>query len=81
MKSLRTVLLFAVLSFAISGLFYYVTEGTVVATWQDKLMEIATVAVIIFVVLLIIYIIAKSAVKSAMALRKKKPPQNGGPKV
>lgn len=81
MKLIRIILLFAVVSFAIAGLFYYLTAGTVVANWQAKLGEIATTAVIIFVFLLVIYIIAKTTVKSAMALRKKRPPQNGGPKV
>ncbi|KOS07545.1 hypothetical protein AM493_16970 [Flavobacterium akiainvivens] len=81
MKSLRTVLLFVVLAFVLSGLFYYLTAGTVVATWQAKLMEIATVAIFIFIVLLIIYIIAKTVVKTTTAITKKRPPQNGSPKV
>jgi uncharacterized membrane protein len=81
MKFLRIVLLLAVLSLAISWLFYYITADTIVASWQSKLGEIGTIGIVIFVFLLIIYIIAKSAVKSALALRKKRPPQNGGPKV
>lgn len=81
MKTLRSVLLIAVLSFIIAGLFFYLTDGTITATWQSKLGEIATIAAIIFVVMLVLYIIAKSAVKSTMALRKKRPPQNGGPQV
>jgi amino acid transporter len=81
MKTLRSVLLIALLAFVIAGLFFYLTDGTIAATWQSKLGEIATIALVIFVVLMIIYIIAKSAVKSTMALRKKRPPQNGGPQV
>jgi amino acid transporter len=82
MKNLRSVLLIAVLSFTIAGLFFYVTDGTITATWQSKLGEIATIALVIFLVLMIIYIIAKSAVKNTLAMRnKKRPPQNEGPKV
>lgn len=81
MKFLRTVLLLVIIAFALSGLFYYLTAGTVVDSWQGKLMEISTVAVIIFIVLLIIYVIAKTTVKTTKAITKKKPPKPGAPQV
>jgi uncharacterized membrane protein YidH (DUF202 family) len=81
MKFLRTALMFAVLAFAIAALFFYLTDGTITATWQSKLGEVATVAAVIFVVLMIIYIIARAAVKSATAITKKRPPKTGGTQV
>ncbi len=81
MKILRTLLLFAILAFALSALFFFMTDGTITATWQSKLGEIATIAVIIFIVLLIIYAISRTVIKSATAITKKRPPKPGAPQV
>jgi hypothetical protein len=81
MKFTRAVLLFAIVSIALSGLIYFINPGTIINSWTDKLMEVGTVALIIFIFLLILYIILKMALKSAMAVRKKNLPKQGGPKV
>ncbi|MES2485897.1 MAG: hypothetical protein V4581_08105 [Bacteroidota bacterium] len=77
----RAVLLFAIVSLALSSLLYLVTPNTIKSSWSAKLAEVGTVAVVIFVFLLILYIIAKTVFKSAMAVRKKSLPKKEGPKV
>jgi len=83
MKLLRVVLIFAVLSFALAGLFYYLTDNVIVSSWSAKMAEIGTIAIIIFIIMMILYVIAratvKGATKGASALRKKKPSDPEGP--
>lgn len=76
MKLIRLVLIFAVVSFAISGIMFYLGDGVIQASWGAKFGEMGVMAIIIFIFLIIIYSIAKSAAKSAVALRKKSLPKN-----
>lgn len=76
MKLIRLVLLFAVVSFAISGMMFFLGDGVIQATWGAKFGEIGVMAIIIFVFLIILYSIAKAVAKGAMAARKKSLPKN-----
>jgi|GEM_PF-2277071 len=72
MKLVRLVLIFAVVSFALSGLMFYLGDGVIQASWGAKFGEMGVMAIIIFIFLIIIYSIAKAMVRGTMAARKKR---------
>ncbi len=80
MKFIRTVLIIAIFSMALSALYYYLADNVVkTASWEDEIGEIATVGAFIFAFFLILYVIVKSLAKGARAVGKKKPSQPGRP--
>ncbi|MXN92901.1 hypothetical protein GR160_16870 [Flavobacterium sp. Sd200] len=81
MKLIRLVLMFAVVSFAISGIMFYLGDGVIQATWGAKFGEIGVMAIFIFIFLIIIYSIAKAVAKGAAAARRKSFPQNNQDKL
>ncbi len=76
MKLIRLVIIFAVVSFAISGIMFFLGDGVIQATWGAKFGEMGVMAIIIFIILIILYSIAKAVVKGAAAARKKSLPNN-----
>lgn len=80
MKVARMVLILAIFSMGIAGIFHSTSGVTIKATWYDKLAEIVIIAIPVFIVLLVAYIIGKTIFKTAVGIKKKGLPKEEGPK-
>jgi len=79
MKFLKTAFLLFLIAVIFSGLVYYMTSGTITATWTDIIGEVAVVAIPLFVFFFFIYIIAKAVGKTVKKGNKKSLPGQEGP--
>lgn len=73
MKTLRAFILLYILAVVIALPLYFIRDGVIIQSTEDKIFEVLTASVPVFVILCLLYILIKIIRKTAKKIKKKKP--------